>query len=162
TVNKILGTLTSILALAKRYRMRLDNPAAEAIRVKIATKDDDGAVIEPNEVYNKEELGKLIRATEQGTKDRIVVMLPALTGIRIGEQLALSWAAVDLKAGTLHVRQSLADNDAGEDPIFKDPKRASSRRTIGLPQELIHELRVWKLKCPHSEHDLVLPTIDGY
>src|SRR5262249_16564508 len=42
TVNKILGTLTSILALAKRYRMRLDNPAAEAIRVKIATKDDDG------------------------------------------------------------------------------------------------------------------------
>jgi site-specific recombinase XerD len=32
----------------------------------------------------------------------------------------------------------------------------------GLPQELIHELKVWKLKCPHSERDLVLPTSDGY
>jgi len=162
TVNKNLGTLTSIFALAKRYKMRVDNPAAEALRVKVATKDEDSAVVEPDEVYNKEELGKLIRATETGTKDRIVVMLPAFTGIRIGEQLALSWQAVDLKAGTLHVRQSLADNDAGQDPIFKDPKRKSSRRVIGLPQELIHELRVWKLQCPRSARDLVLPTIDGW
>jgi integrase len=162
TVNKVLGTLTNIFALAKRYKMRLDNPCTEALRLKLATKDEDGAVVDREQVYSAEELGKLIRATESGTKDRIIVMLPALTGIRIGEQLALSWSAVDLKAGTLHVRQSLADSDAGEDPIFKEPKRKSSRRTIGLPQELISELRVWKLKCPHSERDLVLPTSDGF
>jgi integrase len=129
--------------------------------MKIATEDEDGTVVEPDKVYNKEELGKLIRATEPGTKERIAVMLPALTGIRIGEQLALSWPAVDLKAGTIHIRQSLADNDPGEAPIFKDPKRKSSRRVIPLPQELLHELKVWKLKCPHSERDLVLPRSDG-
>src|SRR5262249_43433347 len=160
TVNKILNTLTSILGMAKRHKMRADNPGLEAIRAKVATEDED-AVVEPDEVYNKEELGKLIRATEPGTKERVIVMIPALTGVRIGEQLALSWPAIDLKAATLHVRQSLADNDPGLDPIFKEPKRKSSRRVIPLPQELLHELRVWKLKCPPSERDLVLPRGDG-
>src|SRR5262249_37262363 len=106
TVNKVLGTLTSIFALAKRYKWRKDNPAHEAIRMKIATKDEDGRVVEPDEVYSEEELGKLIKSTEPGSKDRVIVMLPALTGIRIGEQLALSWSAVDLKAGIMHIRQS--------------------------------------------------------
>src|SRR5215831_198157 len=160
TVNKILNTLTAILGMAKRHKMRADNPGLEAMRVKVSTEDED-TVVEPDEVYNKEELGKLIRATEPGTKERVIVMIPALTGVRIGEQLALSWPAIDLKAGTLHVRKSLADNDAGLDPIFKDPKRKSSRRVIPLPQELLHELKVWKLKCPHSERDLVLPRNDG-
>jgi integrase len=161
TANKVLTTLTAIFDMAKRYKMRKDNPAAEAVRLKVATEDEEGAIVQPDQVYTKEELGKLIRATESGTRDRIVVMLPALTGIRVGEQLALSWDAIDLKAGTLHVRQSLADNDAGEEPIFKEPKRPASRRVLPIPQELIHELKVWKLKCPHSERNLVLPRGDG-
>jgi len=160
TVNKILNTLTSILGMAKRHKMRADNPGLEAVRAKVATEDED-TVVEPDEVYNKEELGKLIRATEPGSKERIIVMMLGLTGIRIGEFLAMGFPAIDFKAGTLHVRQSLADNDKGLEPIFKDPKRKSSRRVIPLPQELIHELKVWKLKCPHSERDLVIPRSDG-
>jgi integrase len=160
TVNKILSTLTCILAMTKRHKMRADNPALEAERAKVSTEDED-AVVEPDEVYNKEELGRLIRATEPGTKERIIVMVLALLGLRIGEFLALCFPAIDFKAGTLHVRQSLADNDAGLEPIFKDPKRKSSRRVIAIPQELIHELKVWKLKCPPSERDLVLPRSDG-
>jgi hypothetical protein len=46
--------------------MRADNPALEAERAKVATEDED-ALVEPDEVYNKEELGRLIRATESGT-----------------------------------------------------------------------------------------------
>lgn len=66
TVNKILSTLTRILAITKRHKMRADNPALEAERAKVATEDED-ALVEPDEVYNKEELGRLIRATESGT-----------------------------------------------------------------------------------------------
>src|SRR5262249_22685185 len=76
-------------------------------------------------------------------------------------QLALSWSALDLKVGTMRIKQSLADNDAGLEPIFKEPKRPSSRRTIAIAPELLHELKVWKLKCPPSERDLVLPRSDG-
>lgn len=41
------------------------------------------------------------------------------------------------------------------------PKSKSSRRTLDLPQELARELKIWKLKCPPSEDDLVFATIEG-
>ena len=161
TVNKMLTTLTAMFAMAKRYNLRKDNPAAEAERMKLATEDEDSEVVQPDETYNKEELKKLIHATEPGSRERIVVMLPALTGIRIGEELAVTWPAMDLKAGKFDVCLSMADSDKGEEPIFKAPKTKSSRRILDLPQELIRELKVWKLKCPKSQRDLVLTLEDG-
>jgi integrase len=161
TVNKVLTTLTAIFALAKRYKLIKDNPAADAERMKIATKDEDNVVVGRDEVYNKEEIGKLLGATEPGSRERIALMTPALTGMRIGEELALSWPAIDLKAGKLSVRLAMADSPKGEEPIFKAPKTKSSWREISLAQELVHELKVWKLRCPKSSRDLVLATEDG-
>src|SRR5215467_2867804 len=88
-------------------------------------------------------------------------MIPALKGVIINGVFSMSRPALDLNEPTLHVSKSLADNDPGLDLIFKEPKRKSSRRVIPLPQELLHELKVWKLKCPHSERDLVIPRSDG-
>lgn len=150
-VNKVLTSLTSILALAKRYKLIKDNPAQEAERLKIATENEDDMEVTPDKVYTKEELGKLIRATEPGTIDRLMVMLPALTGCRIGEALGATWQHMDLKAGVFHVRLNLADSDKGAPPLLQPPKTKSSRRDIELPVELVHELKVWKLKCPQSE-----------
>ena len=161
TVNKMLSTLTAMFAMAKRHKLRKDNPASEAERLKLATEDEDGEVVQPDEVYNKDELKKLIDATEPGSKDRIIVMLPALTGIRIGEELGAAWSAMDLKAGKFSVVQAMADNDKGQEPLFKSPKTKSSRRVLDLPQQLIRELKIWRLKCPRSERDLVLPSEDG-
>jgi integrase len=81
--------------------------------------------------------------------------------MRIGEVLALTWPAVDLKAGKLHVWLTLADSDKGQDPILQPPKTKSSRRTIPLPPELLRDLKVWKLRCPRSERDLVFATEEG-
>ena len=88
-------------------------------------------------------------------------MLPALTGLRIGEVLGATWPAVDLKAGRFSVRLNLADNDKGQPLLLQPPKTKTSKRAIPLPPELIHELRVWKLKCPKSELDLVFAREDG-
>jgi integrase len=90
-----------------------------------------------------------------------MIMTPALTGLRIGEVLGLTWPAVDLKGGILHVRTNLADTDKGEPLALQPPKRKSSRRSIPLPSELIHELRIWRLKCPKSEQDFVFAREDG-
>jgi integrase len=30
-----------------------------------------------------------------------------------------------------------------------------------LPQELAHELKLWKLQCPPTEQGLVFPTVEG-
>jgi integrase len=72
------------------------------------------------------------------------------------------WSSVDLKAGLLHVKTGLIDvGKANGGRKLDAPKSASSRRTLSIPQELIHEMRIWKLKCPPSELDLVFCTLEG-
>ena len=147
--------------LAKRYKLLKENPAREAERLKLATEDEDSIEVTPDKVYNRAELKTLIDATEPGSKDRLLFMLPALLGLRIGEVLALTWPAIDLKAGKVGIVLNLADAGKGNEPLFQSPKTKSSRRTLDLPQELIRELKVWKLKCPTSERDLVFATEEG-
>ncbi len=161
TVNKVLTTLTAVLDLAKRYKLIKENPAREAERLKLATADEDSIEVTPDKVYNKAELKKLIEATEPGSRDRLLIMVPALLGLRIGEVLALTWPAIDLKAGKVDIVLNLADAGKGNDPLFQSPKTKSSRRALALPQELIRELKVWKLKCPTSEQNLVFATEEG-
>jgi integrase len=160
-VNKVLTTLTAVLALAKRHKRIKDNPAKDAERLKIATENEDDGEVTPDKVYTKYEIKKLIQATEPGTIDRLFVMLPALTGCRIGEVLGATWTAVDLKTGKLDIRLNLGDSDKGQPLVLQPPKTTSSKQVIPLPPELIHELRVWKLKCPKSELDLVFAREDG-
>jgi integrase len=129
TANKVLTTLTAIMAMAKRHKKIKDNPAGEAERLKLATQDEDSDEITPDKVYSKEDVGKLIAATEPGTMERVLVMALAFLGLRIGEALALAWPAIDLKAGKLRVLLTLADSDKGEEPLFQPPKSTHSRRT---------------------------------
>ena len=120
-----------------------------------------GLMLVPDQVYPEGELKKPIEATEQGSLDRALVMVPTLTGMRIGEVLGLTWPAVDFKANVINVRLNLvvAKNENGVE--LKAPKSKKSRRTLDMPRELAHELKLWKLKCPPSEHDLVFTTIAG-
>ena len=107
------------------------------------------------------EIKKLIEATESGSRDRLMLMVPALTGLRIGEVLGLTWPVVDLKVGKLEVRLNLADTDKGQPLTLQPPKTKSSRRTVPLPPELTRELKIWKLKCPKSDLDFVFAREDG-
>jgi len=160
-VNKVLTSLTAIFALAKRYKFIKDNPAKEAERMKIATENEEDIEVTPDKVYTKTEVKKLLDSTEPGSRDRSLLMVPALTGLRIGEVLALTWPAIDLKAGRLEVRFNLADSDKGQPLMLQPPKTKSSRRSVPLPPELTRELKIWKLKCPRSEQDLVFAREDG-
>ena len=71
------------------------------------------------------------------------------------------WSSIDFKAGTISVRTNLviSANDSGVE--LKAPKSKKSRRVLDMPQELTHELKVWKLRCPLSEHDLIFTTAIG-
>jgi integrase len=160
-VNKVLTTLTAILALAKRYKLIKDNPAQEAERLKVATENEDDIEVTPDKVYSKAEIKALIEATEPASRERLMIMGPALTGLRIGEWLGATWPAVDLKTGKLDVKTNLADSDKGLPPMLQPPKTKTSRRVVTLPHELVRELKVWKLKCPRSEQDLVFAREDG-
>lgn len=60
-----------------------------------------------------------------------IVTLAASTGLRLGEILGLTWPDVDLEAGTLTVRRSMARTHGGW--ALSEPKTRRSRRTIDLP-----------------------------
>src|SRR5262249_46332405 len=144
-VNKVLTSLTAIMALAKRYKWIKDNPAEEAERVKVATEHEEDMDVTVDKVYSRVEIRKLIDAMEPESRERLMLMIPALTGLRIGEVLGLTWPAVDLKSGKLRVITNLADTDRGKPLTLQPPKTRTSRRTVPLPPELIRELKVWKL-----------------
>ena len=130
-VNRVLRTLTDILAMAKRHKLIRDNPAEEAIRLKEESK-------RPRETASADELVRIIKATKPGSRERVIVMMLAFTGCRHGELIGAAWSAIDLKAvpGVFKVCASLADSDKGEGPNIKEPKSHSSKRTIPLPEEL--------------------------
>jgi integrase len=156
-VNRVLRTLTDIMAEAKRHGVIKDNPAAEAERLKEETE-----VVTPDKVLTKAELRQVINATESGTMEKVIVMLPALTGCRVGELLAARWGALDLDKGKFDICSTMADPERGEEVIFKKPKTAQSLRTVPLSKELVHELRLWKFKSPSStEPDLVIISDRG-
>jgi len=46
--------------------------------------------VRPDEVYSEEELQRVIGATKAGSLERVLVMMPALTGFRNGEVLGLT------------------------------------------------------------------------
>ena len=72
----------------------------------------------------------MLKAAE-GTPLYLPVLVAVTTGLRRGELLGLRWSALDLKAGTLTVNQSL-ERIKGK-ITFKAPKTKTSRRSITLP-----------------------------
>ena len=68
-----------------------------------------------------------------------VVDLALGTGMRRGELCGLTWGAVDLGKGVVHVRASLEETAAGL--RVKEPKTKSGRRSIALPKIAAEALR---------------------
>ncbi len=160
TVNKVLTTLAAIMSLAKRYKLVKSNPVDDVERLNVSS-EEDNEVVTPDKVYTKEELKKLIGATEPGTLQRIVVEFPALTGIRVGELTGATWEAIDLKANRFEVRLNMQDNDKGQEKILKAPKSRAGRRAFKLAPQLAQDLRLWKLQCPKSDRGLVVVNALG-
>ncbi|MFI5364977.1 MAG: tyrosine-type recombinase/integrase [Candidatus Binatia bacterium] len=172
TCNKILTTATAIFRFAVRHKKTVTNPAADAERLKVGAlelrdREDaerTGVEVQEDEVLSPDELGRLLQNADEGFY-RTLFQTTALTGARHDELLALMWSDFDFDAGKVTIRRSLSwakvDKDDATQPRFFPPKTKAGRRTIDLPPELLHVLKVWKLQCPPGELDLVFPTPEG-
>jgi integrase len=70
----------------------------------------------------------------------MVAMVALLTGMRLGEVLALRWSNVDLDAKVIKVREAL-EQTAAFGVRFKPPKSKAGKRDITLPDILVDALR---------------------
>jgi integrase len=86
---------------------------------------------------------------------RSVVFVAVLTGMRIGEILALRWGRVDLLKNVISVEESFSGR-------FGPPKTKSSRRTVPISAALRSVLMAQHSRCKNTgEHDLVFATCKG-
>lgn len=172
TVNKILTTATAVFQSAIRHKQTVLNPAATAERLKVGAtelqhgedSERTGVEVQEDEVLSPAELCQLLDQADAGFY-RTLFQTAALTGARHDELLALTWADVDFDTGKLIIRRSLSwakvNKDDKTEARFFPPKTKAGRRTLDLPPELLHVLKVWKLQCPKGELDLVFPTPEG-
>src|SRR5207249_5006776 len=82
---------------------------------------------------------ELFRAVD-GDPTEALYVLAVTVGMRQGELLALRWADIDLDAGSVQVRRTTR-RVAGEGYVDNEPKTATGRRNITLPQKAISALR---------------------
>ena len=138
TIRRYLSPLGAIFKSAMRRGLITTSPLA-------LLSDDErptGGGFRSHHIWSVEELAALFAAADElGRRPEAnynyapLIQLLALTGLRVGEALALRWDNIDLVTGELHVRASLGRN--GE---LIPPKTQAGARTVPLSDGLVDVL----------------------
>lgn len=99
-----------------------------------------------------------ITALEAVTDDRYGPLLKTalLTGLRLGELRALRWDCVDFDAKSIRVEKSATSTGQ-----LKSPKSSAGVRHIPVSEQLVRDLKRWRLACPNGDLGLVFPNGAG-
>lgn len=140
-------TARQVFDYAVENRIIEYNPVAYVKIPKDAPKSERRALTEEEQQW--------IISTEHRAKLPAMIMM--LSGLRLGECLALQWRDVDLKSKQIYVHQKLLMK--GSKPIIEQGAKSSSGiRTVDLPQLLVDYLK----QQPHSSsNDYVVLTANG-
>jgi integrase len=134
---KIRNIMSALFNHARRYEWTDRNPIT---LVRQSAKRE-----RVPEVLTEEELQALI--PELSVRDRVLVLLDACTGLRVGELLGLKWSDVDFENEQLHVTRSVVDQVVG------DCKTEPSQKPVPLDSFLAQELLTWRSGCPYNQDD---------
>ncbi len=144
TVRNAWIVLSSILDSAVEYGYLAVNPARGVKFPSQPPRQDP-------EIFTAEALARLLVHLQEPFKT--MVTLAALTGLRIGEILALRWRAIDVISGTVRVSESVFQGH------FQKPKSEKSIRTIPIGPALRGLLENHRQRSVHSRpDDLVFPS----
>lgn len=161
TINKTLVLLKQMLKHAKQWGYLRDNPAEDIQHARSEQKEMD--------YFSPDEIRLLLKHADEPF--RTFCLTAVLTGMRMGELLALQWGDIDWNANRTYVRRSIfwyLSREAKELGLdgetlwrFTTPKSKRSRRAIVLSPKLKEALEIHRLQCPVSPHDLVFCTPKG-
>jgi len=161
TINKSLMILKQILKHAKQWGYLRENPAEEIKHVRVEPVEMD--------YLTPDEIRLLLQHSDEPYKT--LFLTAVLTGLRLGELLALQWGDIDWNSERIHVRRSIfwylqrEADELGQDTTvlwrFTTPKTKRSKRAVVLSPRLKEALENHKISCPVSPHDLVFCTPKG-
>lgn len=119
--------LNDVFETARRHQIIQSNPM-ELVQMPACHR-----TIPRKTVFTKAELAEFLRRTE-GSCYQNIYQLATLTGMRIGEILALQWQDIDIEQKTLTIRHTLSYNPQ-HGFYLESPKSATSSRVIPLLAE---------------------------
>lgn len=132
-VNLLLFIIKAALDQAQANSIIIRNPATHCQRYKEAKRE-----MLP---LNLDQQKALLQSLKEH-RLYAAFYLALATGARRGEILALKWSNIDFTEGTAKITESLTRIKGGSK--FSEPKTASSRRTIRLPQKALEALQAHK------------------
>jgi integrase len=84
---------------------------------------------------------------------RVLVILIAVTAIRIGEALGLMWSDIDWKKLKINIRRDWVDGELGR------PKSRAPKAAVEMHETLAALLQGWRQETPYSkESDFLFPS----
>jgi integrase len=147
TVRNAWIVLSSILDAAMEYGALAVNPA-RGVKFPLAPPRTAPRIL------GHEDVGALLQQVEE--PHRTMIGLVALTGLRIGELLALRWRGLDLTTGTLRVLESVFEGQR------QRPKTQRALRTIPLGPHAVQVLTDHRERSRRTAaDDLVFPNRAG-
>jgi integrase len=138
TQHQVHTVLGACLSAAVRKGLLSVSPIVRAEKIPSPGESDHGQVLD------KDQLASLVQGF-RGSAIYSIVATAAFTGARRNEILALRWSDLDPVAKTLRIERSLEETGAAvrgqaQTQRFKEPKRASHRRTITIDAALVELL----------------------
>ena len=136
--------ISKVLQAAVDWNLLEQNPA-RGIRIGDRAPKTERLYLNPKEV------GRLL--TSLSEPYRTFVLVAVLTGMRIGEILALRWKALDLDRGVIQVRETVSEGK------FGSPKTKSSRRGIPISRPVCDAFQTQLARSrQRGPEDLVFTT----
>lgn len=166
TISLVRGVLVQMYDYALEMQLVENNPARNAKLPKQPRRivQDDEKVIP---IAQREAL--LNAAAENAIMCPIITML-MLTGMRIGEVLALQWKHIDFRDKTISIRQAvtreLVFDQEGKTQSSTDAlgttKTWTSQRTIQAPDLVLERLREWMKYVTGMKGGLKMLVLEGF
>lgn len=116
------------------------------------------APVRPMTVWDEEQMRLFFAAARRSSQWWLLYECALLTGMRIGELLALRWADLDWRRRLIRVTRTIGGmSRAGA--VYREPKTTYGRRAIDVPRQLLASLRAWHLQ--HGDHELIFCAREG-
>lgn len=147
TVHSIRITLAKVLQTAVECGYLERNPA-HGIQIGDREAKKQRLFLEPSQIQ------RLLAALSEPCLT--IVVTAVLTGMRIGEILALRWNRLDFLRGNIEISETYSDG------MFGTPKTRSSRRVIPMSSALREVIESHRARCKRTNaQDLVFSTTLG-
>ena len=148
TIRQAHAILSRALKVAEREGVTSRNVAALV--------DVPSAPAKPHPALTPDEAKRVLQAA-RSPRELARLACAVVLGMRQGEALGLSWAAVDLDVGVIEVHQTRVKL-AGKPAELGTPKSTAGHRTIPLPPAVVAILGAWREGASSA---YVFPGPDG-